>query len=133
MRSRIGVLAFTLSLVLSACGGSHQAAQPVAEPALLDQRMKEMQSELQQMRLQQEQMKQQQEQQRQQQLELLYQQRQAAAASGAAPPPPGGGAQQSAPPPSSETSAGDYFPAFQWFDPTAPKEKLDRLGNDQKL
>jgi len=134
MGKRLQAIGLLLPLLLAACGGSHQSAQPAAttDPALLDQRMKAMQADLEQMRLQQEQMKQQQEQQREQQLQLLYQQRQAAAASGTATPPPNP-VQTSAPPPESEVSPGDYFPAFQWFDPTAPKEKLDKRGNDQKL
>ena len=98
--------------------------------------MKEMQVELEQMRQQQQQMQQQQEQQRQQQLQLLYQQRQAAAASGTAQPTqePGVGLHpSSAPPVAPKTDPMDYFPAFQWYDPSTPKEKLDVKGNDQKL
>lgn len=135
MGKGVRAIGLMLPLLLAACGGSHQASQPAAttDPALLDQRMKEMQADLEQMRLQQEQMKQQQEQQREQQLQLLYQQRQAAAASGTATPPPPGSVQTSAPPPDSEVPPSEYFPAFQWFDPTAPKQKLDKLGNDQKL
>jgi TolA-binding protein len=134
MGKRAWAIGLMLPLLLAACGGSHQSSQPAAttDPALLDQRMKAMQADLEQMRLQQEQMKQQQEQQRQQELQLLYQQRQAAAASGAATAAPDQ-VQTSAPPPESEVPPSDYFPAFQWFDPTAPKQKLDKLGNDQKL
>ena len=67
MRSRIAILALTFPLLLAGCGGSHQSSQPTAttDSALLEQRMKAMQSDLEQMRLQQEQMKQQQEQQKQ--------------------------------------------------------------------
>jgi len=135
MGKRVWSIGLLLPLLLAACGGSHQpSSQSTAttDPALLEQRMKAMQADLEQMRLQQEQMKQQQEQQRQQQLQLLYQQRQAAAASGTATPPPNP-TQTSAPPPESEVPPSEYFPAFQWFDPTAPKQKLDKLGNDQKL
>ncbi len=134
MGMRIKAFGLAATLLLAACGGSHESSQPTAktDPALLEQRMKAMQADLEQMRLQQEQMKQQQEQQREQQLQLLYQQRQAAAASGTTPPPPNA-APSSVPPPDTEASPSDYFPAFQWFDPTAPKQKLDKLGNDQKL
>lgn len=131
------ILAVGLLGLLAACGSSHES-QPTAtaEPGVLDQRMKEMQVELEQMRQQQQQMQQQQEQQRQQQLQLLYQQRQAAAAAGTAQPNPGPGAGvngASAPPPPEQTDPMDYFPGFQWYDPATPKEKLDTKGNDQKL
>jgi len=134
MGKGVRAIGLMLPFWLAACGSSHPSPQPTAttEPAVLEQRMKAMQADLEQMRLQQEQMKQQQEQQREQQLQLLYQQRQAAAASGTATPAPNQ-AQTSAPPSAPETSAGDLFPAFQWFDPSAPKQKLDKLGNDQKL
>ena len=137
-RRGIGALGVIVpALLLTACGG-HQSAQPVAtsEPGVLDQRMKEMQAELEQMRQQQQQMQQQQEQQRQQQLQLLYQQRQAAAASGKAPATgePGVGLNPaSAPPPTTPPNPMDYFPAFQWYDPSTPQQKLDVKGNDQKL
>ena len=126
------------ALLLAACGGGHESAQPAAtsEPGVLDQRMKEMQVELEQMRQQQQQMQQQQEQQRQQQLQLLYQQRQAAAAAGTAQSAqePGVGLNpSSAPPPAPNADVMDYFPAFQWYDPAQPKQKLDTKGNDQKL
>ena len=135
MRRRI--LAVGLMGLLTACGSGHQS-QPVAtaEPGVLDQRMKEMQSELEQMRQQQQQMQQQQEQQRQQQLQLLYQQRQAAAAAGTPQTTlePGVGLNPSSmPPPTPATDPMEYFPAFQWYDPSAPKQKLDAKGNDQKL
>ena len=135
MRRRI--LAVGLMSLLTACGSS-QPSQPVAtsEPGVLDQRMKEMQAELEQMRQQQQQMQQQQEQQRQQQLQLLYQQRQAAAAAGTAQPTtsePGVGLNPGAPPPAQQVGPMDYLPGLQWYDPGNPKEKLDTKGNDQKL
>lgn len=135
MGRRILAIGLTLPLLcLAACGGS-RPAQPIAttDPALLDARMKAMQADLEQMRLQQQQMQQQQEQQRQQQLQLLYQQRQAAAAAGTAAPPaaPPGTAQASAPPPPPPDR--QFFPAFHYYDPTDPEEKPDKRGNDQKL
>jgi len=135
MGKRIRAIGLTLPLLaLAACGGTHHAAssQPAAtpEPAVLDQRMKEMQAELEQMRLQQQQMQQQQEQQRQQQLQLLYQQRQAAGAAGSAPTAPPNPATASAPPPSSDRT---LFPAMQWFDPSEPQQKPDVKNIDQKI
>ena len=133
MGRRILTVGLVLPLLsLTACGSTHQAAQPPAtvEQGVIDQRMKEMQAELEQMRLQQEQMKQQQEQERQQQLQLLYQQRQAAAAAGTANPPPPGPL-PTAPPPSSANR--ELFPAFNWYDPSEPQQKPDVKNLDQKL
>ena len=128
------ILAVSLMGLLTACGSSHQS-QPVAtaEPGVLDQRMKEMQAELEQMRQQQQQMQQQQEQQRQQQLQLLYQQRQAAAAAGEPSAPRQPIDPNVAPPPSQGADVMDYVPGLQGYDPSTPKEKLDTRGNDQKL
>jgi TolA-binding protein len=133
MSGRIITIGLMLPLCLAACGGSHSSSQPTAtaEPGVLDSRMKEMQAELEQMRLQQQQMQQQQEQQRQQQLQLLYQQRQAAAAAGTAAPPPVPGAQVSAPPLPSANR--EVLPAFHWFDPSEPQQKPDVKNIDQKI
>ena len=134
---RIRAIGLVLPLCgLVACGGTHQASQPAptVEPTVLDQRMKEMQAELEQMRQQQQQMQQQQEQQRQQQLQLMYQQRQAAAAAGTAPANAQPGAAPLSPQPGGMPGAGHaLFPAFDWYDPSAPRDKPDVKNLDQKL